>query len=250
LYIRWSVIKHKPSTITNILGQLLSLACVDNGEFPLHSAVVSRDGKAYLIIGDSGAGKTNLSVVLCKKGNFQWLANDWSAIGIDNNKAMIVRGHDLINFRKTGFQQVVDLIPESIAHQIEAEFQLNSDSVHKSSFFTNEELGLSRGTFPTPIAGIFFVQIAPITDNRFTNIESSQVTEKLLRELFWPLRGLGSFGIDNEGKVISPSAVLIPSHGWGEMSNTVNLLTSRYPCYAINASLEVAYEFVSQGTVM
>ena len=46
-------------TIENIIGQIVNYSCLLNQIFPLHSSCIEFQKKAYLFIGNSGAGKTS-----------------------------------------------------------------------------------------------------------------------------------------------------------------------------------------------
>ena len=47
LTVNWQLVKNRTSSLNNIIGQLISLACANREEFPLHSSVVANDGKSY-----------------------------------------------------------------------------------------------------------------------------------------------------------------------------------------------------------
>lgn len=244
LRIDWTLVKDRPSTLTNLLGQLLALACSDDGEFPIHAAAVSKEGKAYLLIGGPGAGKTNLSVLLCKNYGFKWLSNDWCTLTANGNNVEVVRGYDLINFRQDGFDQVARYIPPKVTGLIRQQFLSHTMSEAKSTFFTSDELGLMQGKLPRHLGGIFFIEADRAANHYCRRIPPNHAIDLLLREIFWPLRGLGSFVIDNSGKVICPSLVLTPNTGWESMCHLANTATAHYPCYIAKAPLEVAADFV------
>ncbi|HRU07550.1 MAG TPA: hypothetical protein P5137_17440, partial [Candidatus Brocadiia bacterium] len=54
---------------------LLQLAMAESGRFTVHAGCVARDGRALLLLGESGAGKTTLSLALGRQG--------WAFMGDD-----------------------------------------------------------------------------------------------------------------------------------------------------------------------
>ncbi|NUM42995.1 MAG: hypothetical protein HUU45_15370, partial [Leptospiraceae bacterium] len=179
LAVNWQIIENKVSSLSNIIGQLISLACVNSYEFPLHSSVVASDGKAYLILGASGAGKTNLSLALCKKKGFLWLANDWSALRLDRNSVMVSQGYDLINFRTASINQIADCLPVPVIGQIQDNNDVNMDFSRKSRFYHSDEIEIQKADLPLPVSRIYFVQIAQNEEKKITQLTPNEIIEKL-----------------------------------------------------------------------
>ena len=63
-----------------------------------HSACVEKNGKAILIIGEAGAGKTSLAVNLCNRG-YSLISNDMTLIGEENGNLYAYGGTKFINLR-------------------------------------------------------------------------------------------------------------------------------------------------------
>jgi hypothetical protein len=62
-----------------ILGWGLGVILIQRNILPIHSSAVERDGKCYLFIGESGAGKSTIAHSLIKKG-FNFLSDDICAV--------------------------------------------------------------------------------------------------------------------------------------------------------------------------
>lgn len=240
----WERVKGQPSTIANILGQLLSLAAVNNGVFPLHAAAVLKGGQAHLLLGNSGAGKTNLSVALSRSSNIMWLGNDWVGVTIEHGLPYLVKRDHFINLRLISAAQLARFLPDSILSELKAPSKV--DPLAKSRMFTPDSLKLKMGQLPVPIASAFFIDIdvAETAEGYCVPVYSSQAAEWLSREFFWPLRGLGSFVIDDLGKLLHPSVVLRPQKGWIAMMSGINSLLSNCNFYMLRASLERAVDLV------
>lgn len=242
--IEWERVKDQPSTITNILGQLLSLAAVNNGVFPLHAAAVLKGGQAHLLLGDSGAGKTNLSIALSRSSNIMWLGNDWVGVSIKHDLPYLVKQDYFINLRLISAAQLARFLPASIMSELKAPSEV--DPLAKSRIFTPDSLKLKIGQLPVPIASAFFIDIdvAETAEGYCVPVCNSQAAEWLSREFYWPLRGLGSFVIDDLGKLLHPSVVLRPQKGWIAMMSGINSLLSNCDFYMLHASLESAVDLV------
>lgn len=50
----------------------------------IHCAIVEKDGKATLISGEPGSGKTTLAMYLCMEKGYNFVCNDRAVIGIEN----------------------------------------------------------------------------------------------------------------------------------------------------------------------
>lgn len=246
LCIKWVTINNQISTITNLLGQLLSLACWNHGEYPIHSSAVMHDQKTYLFVGGPNCGKTTLSMTLCLQHGFKLLANDWSAVSNEGKQIRIVKGHDLVNFSMLGYEQLISYIDKPISNKIKSLFDDCHDVDTKSKFFTNSELNISQGSLPSKIDFVFFINIVPISHSYLKKLPALQYTSKLLKEFIWPLRGCGSFVIDNKGLACCASAVLNTPSGWDGVCEITNLFTTQCECFQLHSSLDEAVQFITK----
>lgn len=53
-------------------------------KFFIHCAIVEKDNKATLIVGEPGSGKTTLAMYLCMEKGYNFVCNDRAVIGIEN----------------------------------------------------------------------------------------------------------------------------------------------------------------------
>jgi hypothetical protein len=65
-----------------IMGSSIGIALHQRGALPLHGSCVARDGRALMLCGPSGQGKSTTAAALCKRG-FTLVADDISVIGFD-----------------------------------------------------------------------------------------------------------------------------------------------------------------------
>jgi hypothetical protein len=89
--------------LENLLHPLFELFR-QNGLYPYHSAGLSKDGYGLLMPGQSGNGKTTLSMELINNG-FSFLSDDWCFLSRSEGKYML-----------TGFLEDVNIYTENVKH--------------------------------------------------------------------------------------------------------------------------------------
>lgn len=72
-----------------LLGSCMGVILMQRRILPLHGSAIAINGKAYAIVGHSGAGKTTLSTRLLGQG-YQLLSDDLIAVTLDENDTPIV----------------------------------------------------------------------------------------------------------------------------------------------------------------
>ncbi len=72
-----------------LLGFGLSMLCLQRGLMTIHCSALVINGKAYLISGESGSGKSTISGILLKNNN-QFLADDVTAVAPDSDGTVYV----------------------------------------------------------------------------------------------------------------------------------------------------------------
>lgn len=247
LCVEWATICDQLDVLTNLLGQLLSYSSWNDGVYPIHASAVQYGNKTLLFIGESNAGKTTLSVSLCSYRGAKWLANDWTALANFSKTVELVKGDGLINFSLFSYRQL-RAYAARLAYLPDIEDGFRQAAIwKKSEYYTAEDIGLEKGEFPSPLGAVYFVNISPAHDFCCANLPKEKVVSLLLRELIWPLRGCGSFVIDNSGAAVCSSVSLTPKNGWDSVCSLVNLLNSSCPCYYLTGSLNSAIEYLTAG---
>lgn len=246
--VEWNLID-RSGAIDNLYGQLLRLSCFDSGIFPFHAAAFSVGDNAYLLVGDVGAGKTNLAVSLCIDPIFKLVSNDWVGLSINNMEIMVSKGDDWIDFRKMAFTQLSKTLSKKCIEKILPHFPSDTTPWIKSDFkFSPSDLGLVCSNLPLRVNGIFLPLITRNTYQYIGQLERKRASMNLLQELLWPLRGIRTFILDNDGYILCPSVVIIPRNGWEQLCDFINSLISQCPIYVVHAPFEVAREFIKLKT--
>lgn len=248
LYVDWSSINDQISTLTNLLGQLLSLVCWNDKVYPIHSSAVKYLNKTLLFLGGANCGKTTLSLTLCLEKEADYIANDWSAISISGNQVNVVKGYDLIGCSRMGAAQIVSVSDKCklagndifLIRSSELDIELRL----KPNLIESKDLNFKNCLLPVKVDYVFFINIVPVQYTIFNEISRLEATGKLLNELIWPLRGTGSFVISNDCRASHSSAVLTPESGWEPICDLVNILTESAKCYQLHSSLASAINII------
>lgn len=69
--------------------------------FTTQGAGVSKQGKAVLLMGKRGAGKTSITLELCRKYNYNLIGNDLVLAGLENNRGYFFGGAKVFTLRFT-----------------------------------------------------------------------------------------------------------------------------------------------------
>ncbi len=71
-------------------GTVLAVLCLRRGLIPLHASAVAVDGRAVLLAGDSGLGKSTLAAALMARG-YPLLSDDLCALDVSRPGAPVIR---------------------------------------------------------------------------------------------------------------------------------------------------------------
>lgn len=79
-----------PDVRVFLLGTVLSILCFRRGLLPLHASAVAVDGRALLLSGDSGMGKSTLAAALAGRG-YRLVADDVCAAEVGADGTPLIR---------------------------------------------------------------------------------------------------------------------------------------------------------------
>lgn len=135
----------------------------ENGKATCHSACVEKDGKAILILGNEGAGKTSIALNLCMRYGYNLISNDQTIIGKQDDILMAFGGTKFISLRYTS---VKENMPNLIKVFGEKEIEEWSEKV----IVMARDLEIKEVNEKVPIEQVVRVH----TDNRIDSLKSSQ----------------------------------------------------------------------------
>lgn len=72
------------------LGSAIGILMIQQGRIPIHGGTVARNGKAVIVTGNSGAGKSTISTALRLSG-LEFVADDVSVLDFDEQKNLLVQ---------------------------------------------------------------------------------------------------------------------------------------------------------------
>lgn len=244
LVLRWKMFD-KSGLLENILEQIFYVASINQGIFPLHATAIAKGNRAFLIVGQTGSDKTSLSTFLCLKEKFSWVADDQCFLSRNEmDEISIAVAYDLISLRKTSYIKLKKYIPISSRPEIEQRFSLEAYHQAKSNPpLKPEELSLQITELPCQVRAIFFPQL---TDNyKYISKASPKLISTLIfQEFVKSLYGIGSYILDNAGRVVHPPIIMEPRDGWSSICEFVNILAINYPAYIVNGSLNDVAKFI------
>lgn len=87
------------SNIAYISRYLIEKQFAEKSMSTCHSACVEKDGKAILLLGDAGSGKTSVALNLCLYHGFNLISNDQTLIGVKNGRLYAFGGTKFLNLR-------------------------------------------------------------------------------------------------------------------------------------------------------
>jgi hypothetical protein len=87
----WNLVGLSPAL--GVLGGLIARRALEaRGRFVLHAAAVSRRGKAVVLYGGAGAGKTITAITLCRSHGFDLISNGTAVLGLDGQERPLALG--------------------------------------------------------------------------------------------------------------------------------------------------------------
>lgn len=120
-----------------------------------HSACVTKDGKAILLLGNAGAGKTSVALNLCLKKGYSLMSNDKTVIGVKNDVLYAFDGTKYLNLR---YKSVKDNLPEFAKLFDEDNVESWTEKIRVQA----HEIGIRQSSEISEIKDIIFLHI----DNR------------------------------------------------------------------------------------
>ncbi len=122
-----------------LLGSAFGAMIHQRDLLPIHGSAVVKNGKAIVIAGTSGAGKSSLAATLIKRG-YQLLADDISVVRIENEKVMVYPGIPHLKL----WQDVMEKLDEDIDAYPKVRPQLLKYRKPAEDQFINKAIPLHR----------------------------------------------------------------------------------------------------------
>jgi hypothetical protein len=121
------------------------------GLITLHCAAVERDGRAVLLLGHAGAGKTSAALLLCREQGFRLLGNDLVVVGgVDEARA--VAGTTHLRLRRSAVERCIPALLGLFG-------KATGDPWREKTDVTPEQAGISLGIAPAQVGAVVFVRV-------------------------------------------------------------------------------------------
>ena len=204
-----------------------------------HSACVSKDGKATLIVGDAGAGKTSLAFQLCANG-YKLISNDMTLVGISNeDKLVAYAGTKFMNLRLLSVQQNM---PELLYL-----FQNNKGDnwTNKISVMAHD-IGIDEEYEPTIIENVIFLRLDSREKLSVTSGDSWRNNFLLYQNTSSHIRGSAATFIDKNGHPIGYIPPMETEETYYKRSYLLNKINKNENYKYVVGSLPEVVEYVDE----
>ncbi len=161
-----------PSNVMRPWQRLIVPWLVRTGSWPMHAALVARDGRGVLLAGQSGTGKSTISGA-CIEAGFEFLGDD--VISVDDDLGDALHGHCLYPVLKLNRAQA-RAFPSLVSGAC------NNDDPYGDEIFFSVP-GASRAT--TRIVALALPCLSPQADSRFTLVRPIEALRALTQSLLW-----------------------------------------------------------------
>lgn len=177
------------STIPFRAHFMLELQRQRNSIFTTQGAGVSKQGKGILLMGKRGAGKSSITLELCRKYNYKLIGNDLVLVGLKKNRGYFFGGAKVFVLRFTAVKYYNSDLQRFFKKESQNEW------INKARLLP-KELGISIEKKYPKIIKAFYVHLlndksAPLYIRRIGNKETSHMGRLYLyEELSMYIRGV------------------------------------------------------------
>jgi len=141
-------------TLPYLIHSILEVQRLENGQFTMRAAAVAKDGKGILLLGRSGAGKTSVSLSLCRDHGFSLVGNNIVLAGMKDSCAYLYGGEKIFRFRRASVLNYnTDLLN---AFKPEAQ---HLDDWTATATVIPEQLGITVSKGKIPIVAVLYLHL-------------------------------------------------------------------------------------------
>lgn len=204
-----------------------------------HSACVSKDGKATLLIGEAGAGKTSLAVNLCNNYGYGLISNDMTLIGKEDDKIYAYGGTKFINLRLLSVESNMPFL----LYLFEGS---NKDSWTNKISLMARDINIEEEYDKLPIENVLFIHV----DNRDKYKESNGASWRknflIYQNTSSHIRGTAATFIDKRGYPIGYIPPFETKETYDKRIDLINTINGLENYKYVSGSLEELIDFINK----
>lgn len=211
----------------------------EKGMCSCHSACISKNGKATLLIGEAGSGKTSLAVNLCNDYGYSLVSNDMTLIGSEKNKIYVYAGTKFLNLRYLSVESNMPFLKYLFNNE-------NNDSWTNKISIMASDIGINEEYETLPIENILFIHVDNRTSLKISNGNSWRNNFLLYQNTSSHIRGSAATFIDKKGYPIAYIPPFETKETYDKRIKLLNLINENPNYYYISGSLNEIINFINK----
>lgn len=211
----------------------------EKGMCSCHSACISKNGEATLLIGEAGSGKTSLAVNLCNDYGYSLVSNDMTLIGSEENEIYVYGGTKFLNLRYLSVESNMPFLKYLFNNESKDSWT-NKISIMATDIGIDEEYGT------LPIKNILFVHVDNRTEFKLSNGASWRNNFLLYQNTSSHIRGSAATFIDNRGYPIAYIPPFDTKEIYDKRKKLLNLINDNKNYYYVSGSLNDIINFINK----
>ena len=211
----------------------------EKGMCSCHSACISKNGEATLLIGEAGSGKTSLAVNLCNDYGYSLVSNDMTLIGSEEDEIYVYGGTKFLNLRYLSVESNMPFLKYLFNNESKDSWT-NKISVMASDIGIDEEYGT------LPIKNILFIHVDNRTEFKLSNGDSWRNNFLLYQNTSSHIRGSAATFIDKRGYPIAYIPPFETKETYDKRIKLLNLINENPNYYYVSGSLNDVINFINK----
>lgn len=211
----------------------------EKGMCSCHSACISKNGEATLLIGEAGSGKTSLAVNLCNDYGYSLVSNDMTLIGSENDEIYVYGGTKFLNLRYLSVESNMPFLKYLFDNQ-------NKDSWTNKISVMASDIGIDEEYETLPIKNILFIHVDNRAEFKVSNGDSWRNNFLLYQNTSSHIRGSAATFIDNRGYPIAYIPPFETKETYDKRKKLLNLINENQNYYYVSGSLNDVINFINK----
>lgn len=204
-----------------------------------HSACVAKNGKATLLVGEAGAGKTSLAVNLCNNYGYSMISNDMTLIGKEDDTIYAYGGTKFINLRLLSVQSNMPFLLYLFENS-------NKDAWTNKISLMARDIDLKEEYEKMPIENVLFVHVDNRDRFKQSNGDSWRNNFLLYQNTSSHIRGSAATFIDKKGYPIGFIPPFETKETYDKRKDLLNTINALDNYYYVSGSLEEIIDMINK----